>query len=74
MGMARCIPEGEAWGRGLTQKALGLLGEGDLLVGVVEDGRGKPHAVIYTEREGVEPHAWLLPLFEEEWKEATGGE
>jgi hypothetical protein len=60
--LPRVMPEGEAWDRGLTQKALNLLGEGDLLVGVVEDGEGKPFAVVYTEREGVEPHAWLLPL------------
>jgi hypothetical protein len=66
MGMARCIPrcipEGEAWDRGLTQKALALCEDGDILVGVVEDSEGKPFAVVYTIREGVEPHAWLLPL------------
>jgi hypothetical protein len=70
--MPRCLSEGEAWDRGLTQKALALCGDGDILVGVILDGKGRPFAVVYTEREGVEPHAWLLPLEGEKWKK--GGE
>jgi hypothetical protein len=67
--MPRCLSEGEAWDRGLTQKALALCGDGDILVGVILDGKGRPFAVVYTEWEGVEPHAWLLPLEGEKWKE-----
>jgi hypothetical protein len=66
--MPRCLSEGEAWDRGLTQKALALCGDGDILVGVIQNGQGEFLAVIYTEREGVEPHAWLLPLEGEEYK------
>jgi hypothetical protein len=63
--LPRVLSEDEAWERGLTQEGISLCGEGDLLVGVVIDGKGRPFAVVYTEREGVEPHAWLLPLGED---------
>jgi hypothetical protein len=59
----RVLTDDEAWEKGLVKRALSLLREGDLLVGIVIDGKGKPLAVIYTEREDLlESYAWLLPL------------
>jgi hypothetical protein len=65
----RVLDEDEAWERGLTQEGISLCGDGDILVGVVQNGQGEFLAVIYTEREGVEPHVWLLPLEGKKWKE-----
>jgi hypothetical protein len=67
--LPRVLDEDEAWDKGLTQEALSLCGDGDILVGVILNGEGKPFAVIYSEREGIEPHVWLPPLEGKKWKE-----
>jgi hypothetical protein len=56
----RVLTDDEAWKLGLTQRALAMCEEGDLLVGIVQS-RGEYLAVIYTEIEG-RRYADIYPL------------